>query len=437
MQLLVAILLLIVLGFFVWRLKIFRKQKIKRNIFVLLLVLKIISGFGVYYIYTYYYDPKMSDIHKFYKGGQSIYAATDDNFTDYLRLITGIQGDKPQLQKYYDNSDHWTRRFDYGLFNDNRTIIRFNAIVCLFSFGNMYIHIVIMGFLSFLGSFYLFRGLKILLNTKDIILIIVSFIVPSHLFWTSGLLKEGLMVFALGFAFYYLTKLYNKFNIFYFIGFLVACLLLFASKIYVLPAFLPAVFFLFLIKNMNVKYQIISFTGVILISSLFVIFSSNIIGYDIIKTVSQKQNDFVNYINSQDDTGSAYNLTKLPSDTWGFIKSIPVGFFYAFFRPFPNEVNSVFMLLAFLEVVLFVILLVIPIFYFKKPSTDNFRIILFFIMFILFLFSLVGVYTPNTGSIVRYRVPALPFLYLIPIIITDWEKILTNKKLKKIFKNVL
>ena len=84
----------------------------------------------------------MSDIHKFYRGGLALYDAADDNFTDYLRLVTGIQGDQPQLQKYYDNADHWTRKFDYGLFNDNRTIMRFNAIVCFVSRGNIFIHIV-------------------------------------------------------------------------------------------------------------------------------------------------------------------------------------------------------------------------------------------------------------------------------------------------------
>jgi len=423
MQYLTAILLAIGLGSLIWFLKIFRNQGVKKTVFIALFALKLIAAIGVHGIYTYYYDPEMSDIHKFYSGGQALYAAADDNFVDYLRLVTGIQGDQPQLQKYYDNANHWTRQFDYGLFNDNRTIMRFNAIVCLFSFGNIFIHIVIMAFLAFLGSFYLFRGFRELLKIKTIYLLIASFLIPSCLFWASGLLKEGLMMLAIGFAFYFLAKLYKNFCIWHLIGFGISCTLLFASKIYVLPAFLPAVAYLFIIRKMKPKFQLITFGLIMLVSAVLVMFSGPIFGYDILSTLSGKQNDFINYISLQDDPGSTYDLTRLSPDLWSFVKIIPEGLLNVFFRPFPSEINSAFMLFSFLEVLGFAVLMIIPIFFFKKPSAENLRFILFFTMFILFLYVVVGVYTPNTGSIVRYRIPALPFLFMILTMLTDWERI--------------
>jgi len=430
MHIVAAILFAIVLGALIWFLKVFRKQGVKRIVFVSLFAIKLLAGISLYSIYTFYYDYEMSDIHKFYSGGKALYEAADDNFADYLRLVTGIQGDQPQLQKYYDNSEHWTREFDYGLFNDNRTIMRFNAIVCLFSFGNIYIHIVLMAFLAFLGSFYLFRGVKGILKTKKAILLVASFLIPSCLFWASGLLKEGLMMFAIGFAVYYLAKLYKKFNVFHLAGFALSCALLFASKIYVLPAFLPAVVFFFIIKKMNVKYQLISFAAFLLISGVMVLYSGKIFGYDILSTLSGKQNDFINYISLQEDPGSTYDLTRLSPEIAAFLKIVPEGLVNVFFRPFPTEINSAFMLFSFLEVMGFVILMIIPIFFFRKPSTENLRYILFFTMFILFLYVVVGVYTPNTGSIVRYRIPALPFLFLVLTMITDWERI--GEKIKTI-----
>jgi hypothetical protein len=53
-------------------------------------------------------------------------------------------------------------------------------------------------------------------------------------------------------------------------------------------------------------------------------------------------------------------------------------------------------------------------------------------MFILFLYVVVGVYTPNTGSIVRYRTPALPFLVAMMFAVIDWERIMrsVNRVLK-------
>ncbi len=418
-----AILFAIALGLGIYFLKFFKHEGIKRYVFVLLFAAKILGGIGVYSIYTYYYDPAMSDIHKFYSGGLALYDAADDNFTDYLRLVTGIQGDQPQLQKYYDNSDHWTREFNYGLFNDNRTIMRFNALVCLISQGNIFIHIVMMAFLSFIGGFVLFKSFAKVFKLKKYLLIFAAFLVPSCWFWTSGLMKEGLMMFAIGFAFYFLVKLYEKFTLLGFIGFGLSCALMFVSKIYVLPAFLPAVMFLFIVKRMRIRYQIVTFFSILLISSVLVLFSGKIIGYDIIATLSRKQNDFINYIELQDDPGSTYDLTRLSPDVRSFVKIIPEGLVNSFFRPFPSEVNSPFMLFSFFEIVMFCLIAILTMIFFKKPDTDTTRFILFAAMFILFLYVVVGVYTPNTGSIVRYRTPALPFFAVMMFGLIDWNRI--------------
>jgi hypothetical protein len=236
-------------------------------------------------------------------------------------------------------------------------------------------------------------------------------------------MKEGLMMFSVGFAFYFLIKIYYKFNIFYLLGFIAASALLFASKIYVLPAFLPAAVFLFIIKKMRVRYQIVSFFAILLISSVFVIFSGKLIGYDIISTLSGKQNDFINYIELQEDPGSTYDLTRLSPNVQSFIKIIPEGLANSFFRPFPSEINSAFMLFCFLEIVLFCLTAIVSVIFFKKPDKETMRFILFAAMFILFLYVVVGVYTPNTGSIVRYRTPALPFLFAMLFAVIDWERI--------------
>ncbi len=434
MNIVLAILFAVLSGVAIYFIRFFRHEGIKRIVFVALFVAKLAGGLGVYSVYTYYYDPAMSDIHKFYRGGLALYDAADDNFTDYLRLVTGIQGDQPQLQKYYDNADHWTRKFDYGLFNDNRTIMRFNAIVCFVSRGNIFIHIVMMAFLSFLGCFVLFKAFAKMLKTNRFLLLFASFLVPSCWFWTSGLMKEGLMMFSVGFAFYFLIKIYNKFNIFYLIGFILSSALIFASKIYVLPAFLPAVLFLFISKRMKIKYQLITFFSILAVSAILVIFSGKILGYDIIQTLSGKQNDFINYISLQEDPGSTYNLTRLSPDIVSFVKLIPEGLVNSFFRPFPSEINSAFMLFSFLEIVLFCLIAVMAIIFFRKPDAGTLRFVLFSAMFILFLYVVVGVYTPNTGSIVRYRTPALPFLVAMMLALINWDKIKTIPKFKELFK---
>ncbi|HOM37310.1 MAG TPA: hypothetical protein P5538_08900 [Bacteroidales bacterium] len=426
-----TILLFAAIAYFFYKIK---DKNFKRNVFIVLFFLKILGGFSVYAVYTYLYDPSMADIHKFFRGGKVLYQAADENFTDYLRLITGIQGKQSHLQKYYDQTDYWTREFSYGLFNDNRTIMRFNAIVCLFSAGNVYIHILVMAFLSFLGCFVLYKSFdEIFPELNPYLKIISAFLVPSCLFWTSGLLKEGLLMFAIGFTMWFAIKLYKKFNIFTLIGFIASAALMFTSKVYVLPAFLPALFFLFVSKKFNLKQQIILFFAIIVFSAIFVIFSGKIIGYDILHTLSGKQNDFINYISLLEDKGSTFELPRLSPNLESFVKLVPIGFINSMFRPFPGEVRTVFLLFSFAEIVLFVIFILLSVVFFKKPRNHNeWRVILFCLTFVLFLNVLVGVYTPNTGSIVRYRTPGLPFQYLMLFILIDWKRLRTfaNDKLK-------
>ncbi|HOZ30472.1 MAG TPA: hypothetical protein PLL66_06105 [Bacteroidales bacterium] len=420
---LAAILTAIILGLGIYFLKIFRHEGIKPYVFVLLFTLKLLGGIGVYSVYTYYYKPEMSDIHKFYRGGLALYQAKDESFADYLRLVTGIQADKPQLEKYYIATEHWSRKFDYGLYNDNRTIMRFNAVVCLVSQGNIFVHVVLMAFLSFIGCFVLFKAFAKVFKINKYILLFAVFLVPSCWFWTSGLLKEGLMMIAIGFAFFFMLRLFEKFKIFDLLGFILSCAFLFLSKIYVLPAFLPAVVFIFIARKAKIKYQFVTFFLILIISSVLVLFSGKILGYDIISTLSGKQNDFINYIELQEDSGSQFDLTRLQPDIKSFIEIIPEGLINSFFRPFPSEVNSAFMLFSFLEIVLICLIAMMTIVFFKKPDTDTTRFILFCTIFILFLYVVIGVYTPNTGSVVRYRTPALPFLFVMLFAMVDWERI--------------
>jgi hypothetical protein len=80
------------------------------------------------------------------------------------------------------------------------------------------------------------------------------------------------------------------------------------------------------------------------------------------------------------------------------------------------------------------IVAIITIIFFKKPDRKTMRFVLFAALFILFLYVVVGVYTPNTGSIVRYRTPAMPLLAALMFAMWDLERVrikLINPIMKK------
>ncbi|MDL2262095.1 hypothetical protein LJC11_01165, partial [Bacteroidales bacterium OttesenSCG-928-I21] len=312
----------------------------------------------------------------------------------------------------------------YGLYNDDRTIVRFHALIWPISGGNIYVHLVIMAFISFLGCFALYKAFKIMLpNLNKYLLIFICFLIPSCWFWTSGILKEGIMMFALGFCVLFYCKLINKFTLKDIVGFVIFACLLAISKVYVLPALIPAFIFLLASKKMKIKFQFILFISIFAVSAVFVVLSDKIIGYNILETISGKQNNFINYLSINNDAGSNFDLTQMNPNVKSFVKLIPEGLINSFFRPFISDINSPAVFFSFLEILLFCLLTFISLLFFRKPNDETMRFILFSTIYILFLYVVIGVYTPNIGALVRYRTPALPFLVAILFCLVNWNKL--------------
>lgn len=424
LTILYPILFCILLFIIIYFSKFLSHKKISKKIILIIFAIKLLSGFSLYAIYTYYYDQETSDIHKFYKGGKVLYSAIDLSVADYLSLVTGIAVNDTISEKYYGDSNFWTRSHDYGLYNDDRTIMRFNAIVCLFSFGNIYIHIIVAAFLSFIGSFALFKTFDKLLDINLYLIVLASFFIPSCLLWNSGMSKEMLTVFSFGFTSYFFVSICEKFKIKYLIGFLLSSFLLLISKIYILPLYSLALLFYVLTIKARKKTLFIAFSSIIIAVSILFLFSKQLLGIDILYIISGKQNDFINYTQLLlTNNSSTYELTRLQNNISSFISIIPEALLNSFCRPFITDVKSVFILFSFLELVFLFIALILSVVFFKKPDDKTIRFILFALLFVLPLFLLIGTTTPNIGALVRYRIHGLPFLLLIFFCITDYNRV--------------
>lgn len=108
-------------------------------------------------------------------------------------------------------------------------------------------------------------------------------------------------------------------------------------------------------------------------------------------------------------TGSGIEIPKLEGTIASTIKAAPMALVNALFRPFPKDVSSAFMLLAVAENLLLVLLILLVLFRLDRQFLNHpiFWLCIFFAALILLL---TGLVTPIVGAIVRYKVPALPFL---------------------------
>jgi hypothetical protein len=108
-------------------------------------------------------------------------------------------------------------------------------------------------------------------------------------------------------------------------------------------------------------------------------------------------------------TGSAISIPRLDGTVLSTLKAMPMALVNALFRPFPQDVTSPLMLIAIGENLLLMLLLVLALARMDKALLTQplFWLCVSFAIVILILTVLV---TPVVGAIVRYKVPALPFI---------------------------
>ncbi len=393
---------------------------------------KFVAGIILYLVYAYFYgDRESADVFKYFDDGNILFSSLNENPIDYLRMVTGIGAESPHLMKYYDTCVFWIKDFNYGLINDNRIVIRFNALVRLISFGNIHIHTLFMSFLSFTGLWALFKVFETQFKKQKWGLLLVVFFLPSVWFWTSGLLKEGLLVFAFGMLIYLINNLLqSKFGMKTGVGIFICLAILLFSKLYFLIAALPGILFLFVDKYFPYKHRILSFLAVHSVIIIMLWFSKPLTGYDFPKIIAQKQNDFVNFTNSLNQVGSKVDMEKLEPTFTDMILKTPKALFTVLFRPSIIEIHNPMVALAAFENLLLLLLFILAMVFFSNKQVHE-PYFLFALSFTLILFTLIGLTTPILGALVRYKAPALPFLGILLLYLIDFAKLETTfKKIK-------
>ncbi|MCF8258926.1 MAG: hypothetical protein K9J06_15330 [Flavobacteriales bacterium] len=108
-------------------------------------------------------------------------------------------------------------------------------------------------------------------------------------------------------------------------------------------------------------------------------------------------------------TGSGIAIPYLDGSLLSTVKAVPMALVNALFRPFPNDISSAFMMLAMAENLLLILLILLVCFRLDSQYLGH-PVLWLCIFFAAVILILTGLVTPVVGAIVRYKVPALPFL---------------------------
>ena len=412
------------IAFFSWlilKVRFFKIEGISPWIFVGIFCIKVLSSLVLTLIYTYYYkDRSTADLFKYFDDSKIIFSAIHNNPFDYLRMVTGINSDASELKHYYMDCNFWNKKFNYLMYNDNRTIIRFNAIVMLFSFGKFFVHNVFMSFLSFIGLIAIFKIFVCYYETKKWELLVAIFLLPSVLLWTSGSLKEGLVIFAFGLFTYSLWgMLNNKFRLVYLMICISMLFILSIAKYYVILCAIPGILFLFIKRFLTYKSNILSLTISFIICFILLLAGRWIGGaFNVVNTLTFKQHDFVNLSLSLGNVGSLVDTTMLKPTLIDFIKNVPIALYRSLFKPFPWDVHNILSILPALENILLWLLCFLIICKHSKKNQSA-ELLIFSLSFAVCLNTLNGLIVPVFGALVRYKVPALPFLFASLVCLID------------------
>ena len=403
--------------FFLKRIDFFQINGIKKNHVLFAFLSQVFAGFILYIIYSQYYTERYTaDIFKYYDDSLVLYDIFFSNPIDFFKILIGIDCDSEDyLINYFSEMNHWDTSYENSLMDESRLLIRLNAILNIIGFKSYSFNLISFVFIGFLGKFLITKNLvKFYKSINPIILFWGLILFPSLMLWSSGILKEPLIIFSIGlilqsFEVYNSKKRSSLILVFF------GLLIIFKVKFYVFICFLPALISFLICQNWKIKpLKVITITSISL-NILLVILSTLKNSYNPLKILSNKQNDFIKLAEIF-NAGSSFKMVPMDPNFNSFLSSIPTGVINGFFRPFPSDINKIIHILPLIENI-FLYVLIIYLFYklFSlkiKLETVYLNALLNSVFFISLLFVITGISTPVIGALVRYKLPGTIFIII-------------------------
>jgi len=330
------------------------------------------------------------------------------------------------LTPYYDQMTWWAERGDY-------TMIKINAILHLISFGDPFIHVTCITFVSVVGLVYLYKLAHIFCPTHKLILIITIFFIPSVLFWTAAVHKEVLVLSSLGVLFYLYYKFLKKeITLFKVVVFVFSLVLLSFIRAYIIVLLVPALI-AFTWTYFHDRHVVLKNLAVFFVFWFFVMaFDYAVPGIGVRDRITKRRAEF------QLLEGNASLPMKSVSSWSDLWKATPEAFNHTLLRPYPKEIKSFFHAFFFLENYLLVILFLLALGFFRRKFTPQPPQLALMVMFFLFSVNyllIIGWVTNNMGAIARYKSQILPFLGMSLFVLLNLSN--TLKRWTSRFSNTL
>lgn len=417
------VLFLIYLVLFSWLLTKSRfiiNSGISSKVIVALFVVKVITG--CLNVWILMRTSNMPDTMVFHKEGLIEYNLLFSNPKEYIHNFFQSNYSSGYGELFSSTNSYW---------NDltSNIIIKFLSVCDIFSFGYYNVNVIFYNYAIFFGAIALYRVFDMVYINNKWILITTCFLLPSLIFFSSTIHKEGLIFAAIGIAVFNIYTALHKtgFTVRKIIYISLALVFIFFQRNYVLLAFLPASF-AWILSELKKFPALITFIIIYIAGALF-FFNARLLSpkLNLPEMVSKKQEAF-RLIPSASTT---IKIDSLAPTFKSFAVNAPQALNHSLLRPYFSDYKLSHSLLPLSVELFFYEILFFLFIFFRKKTVVKDSFILFGLFFSITVLLIIGYTVPVIGAIVRYRSIYLPFI-LTPIICTvNWKKLQGFTVIKK------
>ena len=432
-QLLYIPLYLLYTGLFLWlifRWSFFDIEGTNKKHLAFFFLLKVVAGLGLTLIYTYYYtDQSKADIYRYFTDSKIISSILFKDPVAWLKIMSGIGTGDRDVFSYLLTTLHYTHPAG-DLVTSNSFLIKIISMLNYFSFYNIYIDTLFFNFITFIGFTVLFKALRGFFAEFQAILFVPVYLIPSVIFWSSGLLKESIMYTGICFYIYAWLKGNESRTTANTLLLIAALIVVALTKIYVAVLLVLCSLFLPLSSITQIPYPL---TRRVIVYAAIAFTGWYYFGANFCEKIIYKRDEFI-LLGLSENAGSSLDSALLDPNCGSFFSILPQALMNSILRPFIWDKGAMFQLFFGAENLLILLsLLTGLLLYFKRPAGTKLWLCIFCLSFSFLNYLVIGVTVPVMGAIVHYRIAAVPFLILAVLLMLDLEKLKRNLKLSHRF----
>jgi hypothetical protein len=379
------------------------------------LMVKIFGAISLCLIYQLYYTG--GDTVNYFETSRAISNLANKNINVFLDVMLGHTKEN---FTFFDESTGWP-----VYWRDDKAVFVARLIVPLvfLSFKSFVVSAILLAWICYTGIWRLFLLFNQQFPSLEKQLAISILFIPSVVFWGSGLLKDTITLSAVGWYTYYFYYFFiqKKYKFSHGLFIFISAFLLIAIKPYILFALLPGSLIwlsnerlakvqskalrlmaapLFISVGVGASFLLLSSMG----DFLGIYAMDKVLDRAVVVNLDQKQDYY---------GGSSFDIGEFNADPLSMLSKAHVAIAATLFRPYLWDARNPVMLISALEntyIMLLTLFLLIRLKFFGFFSLiGNNPLLLFSVLFSLFFAFSVGIATSNFGSLVRLKIPCIPF----------------------------